>query len=93
MNKSELVASIAAKSGAKASEVESMLDSLWLTIREELEAGNKVTLNGIGTFEMVKRAARSERVGINLHTKEKMVIAAIPERFAPKFKISKKFVS
>lgn len=92
MNKSELVAAIAAVNGAKASQVESFLDSFWSIIRTELMAGNKVSLNGDGTFEMVKRAARSERMGINPHTKEPLKIDAIPERLAPKFKFSKKFI-
>ena len=83
MNKKELVAAIAEKSGLKKTDIEKTVDAFVETVTEELKKGEKVQMVGFGTFEVSERA---EREGINLRTKEKITIAASK---SPKFKAGK----
>lgn len=83
MNKSELVNSIAEKSGLNKKNSEKALDALIESISETLSKGDKITLVGFGTFEVRSRA---ERTGRNPQTKEEIVI---PASKAPVFKAGK----
>ena len=83
MNKSELVASIADKSGIKKSDAEKAVKAFIDTVTEELKNGEKVQLVGFGTFEVSERPARDGR---NPRTGETMKIKASK---APKFKAGK----
>ena len=83
MNKAELVAKMAEKSGMTKKDTEVALNSFMASVEEALVAGEKVQLVGFGTFETRERAAREGR---NPHTKETMMIAACK---APKFKAGK----
>ena len=80
MNKTELVAAIADKSGLSKKDAEKALKAFSETVADELKKGAKVQLVGFGTFEVVERAARE---GINPRTKETI---SIPASKAPKFK-------
>lgn len=80
MNKSELVAAIAAKTELSKKDSEKALAAFTEVVAEELKKGNKIQLVGFGTFEVAKRA---EREGRNPLTGEKMTIAASN---SPKFK-------
>lgn len=73
MNKSELVSSIAVKSGLSKSDAKKALDATVEAISEALKAGDKVALVGFGTFAVLERP---ERQGINPATKETITIAA-----------------
>lgn len=73
MNKSELVSSIAEKSGLSKSDAKKALDATVDAITEALKAGDKVALVGFGTFAV---SERPERQGINPATKETITIAA-----------------
>ena len=73
MNKTELVSSIAAKSGLSKSDAKKALDATVEAIAEALKAGDKVALVGFGTFSVNERPARQ---GINPATKEAITIAA-----------------
>ena len=73
MNKTELVASIAEKSGISKKDAEKALGAFVDTVAATLKKGDKVQLIGFGTFEIHKRAART---GINPRTGEKLKIAA-----------------
>ncbi len=73
MNKRELVASIADKTGMAKGEAEAALDATVEAISGALAGGDKVALPGFGTFEVRERAARSGR---NPQTGEAMEIAA-----------------
>ena len=73
MNKTELVSSIAAKSGLSKSDAKKALDATVEAIAEALKAGDKVALVGFGTFSVNERPARQ---GINPATKETITIAA-----------------
>ena len=83
MNKAELVAKMAEKSGMTKKDTEVALNSFMASVEEALVAGEKVQLVGFGTFETRERAAREGR---NPQTGETMKIAASK---APKFKAGK----
>ncbi len=73
MNKTELVSSIAEKSGLSKADAKKALDATVEAIAGALKAGDKVTLVGFGTFSV---SERPERQGINPATKETITIAA-----------------
>jgi len=83
MNKAELIAAIAAKTGDTKKGVETIVNAFVDTITEALVDGDKVQLVGFGSFEVRKRAARKGR---NPQTKEEI---KIPASKAPVFKAGK----
>jgi DNA-binding protein HU-beta len=82
MNKAELVKVVAEKSGIKRNVTEAVVNNLLTAIKEALKQGEKVTIAGFGTFEVV---GRKERFGVNPATKEKI---KIPATKVPKFRPS-----
>lgn len=85
MNKSELIAKMAEKSGLTKKDNEVVLKAFIESVEEALEGGEKVQLVGFGTFETRERAAR---VGRNPRTKEEI---QIPASKVPVFKVGKEF--
>ena len=83
MNKSELIAAMAAKTGEIKKDAEIALDAMIAAITASLKKGDKVQLVGFGSFEVKKRAARKGR---NPQTKEEI---KIPASKAPVFKAGK----
>ncbi len=83
MNKTELVAAMAAKADLSKKDAEAALKAFTDVVAEQLKKGDKIQLVGFGTFEVSKRSARSGR---NPRTGETMKIAASK---APKFKAGK----
>ncbi len=83
MNKSELIAAIAAKTGETKKDAEATLNAFVNVVSETLVKGDKVQLVGFGSFEVRKRAARKGR---NPQTKEEI---KIPASKAPVFKAGK----
>ncbi len=73
MNKTELIAAVAAKTGLKKKDAEAAVAAVFATVADELAAGNKVQVIGFGTFEVKERA---ERDGRNPFTGEAIKIAA-----------------
>ncbi len=73
MNKSELVESIAEKSGLNKSQAGEALDALIDTVQSAVASGDKVTLPGFGAWSRTDRAAR---MGRNPRTGEPVQIAA-----------------
>ena len=73
MNKTELVAAVAAKAGISKKDADAAVAAVFATIADELAAGNKVQVIGFGTFEV---KARAEREGRNPFTGETIKIAA-----------------
>ncbi len=73
MNKGELVASIADKTGLTKADSQRALDATMESIEGALKKGEKVTLPGFGTFSTSKRAARTGR---NPQTGKEIKIAA-----------------
>ncbi len=85
MNKVELVAAIAEKSGLSKKDAEKALAATLDSIVAAVKKGDKVALVGFGTFESRKRGAR---VGRNPRTKETI---KIPASKVPAFKAGKGF--
>ena len=83
MNKAELIAAIAAKTGDTKKVAEATVNALVETVKNALVEGDKVQLVGFGSFEVRKRAARKGR---NPQTKEEI---KIPASKAPVFKAGK----
>lgn len=83
MNKAELIASIADKSGLTKKDSEKALNAFMESVNEALAKGEKVQLVGFGTFEVRER---KERKGRNPRTQEEMII---PASKAPVFKAGK----
>lgn len=83
MNKTELVAAMAAKAELSKKDTEKALAAFTETVAEQLKKGEKIQLIGFGTFETVKRAART---GKNPQTGKAI---KIPASMAPKFKAGK----
>ena len=83
MNKSDLIAAIAAKTGDTKKNAEASLNAFVEAVTESLKKGDKVQLVGFGSFEVRKRAARKGR---NPQTKEEI---KIPASKAPVFKAGK----
>ena len=83
MNKSDLIAALAAKTGETKKSAEATLNAFIETVTETLVKGDKVQLVGFGSFEVRKRAARKGR---NPQTKEEI---KIPASKAPVFKAGK----
>ena len=83
MNKNELIAAMAEKSGLSKKDSAAALEAFTASVEEQLKAGDKVQLVGFGSFEVKERAART---GINPQTKQPVEIAASK---APAFKAGK----
>lgn len=73
MNKVELIAQIAEKSGLSKKDAEKALAATVDSITEAVSNGDKVQLVGFGSFEVKQREAR---VGRNPKTKEAIEIPA-----------------
>ncbi len=85
MNKNELVAEIAGKSGLSKKDAEKALAAFVETVTESVNKGDKVQLVGFGSFELKCREAR---MGRNPKTKEAI---QIPASRVPVFKAGKAF--
>lgn len=83
MNKTELIAEIAGKSGLSKKDAEKALTAVVDTITETIVKGDKVQLVGFGSFETKSREAR---MGRNPKTKEAI---EIPATRVPVFKAGK----
>ena len=83
MNKSELIAKIAEKSGLNPKDAGKALDGLTQAVSDALANGEDVTLVGFGTFKVTERKAKKGR---NPATGEAI---QIPAKKAPIFKAGK----
>jgi len=83
MNKTELIAAVAEKSGLSKKDSEKAVSAVLDAVTEALVAGDKVQLVGFGTFDVKERAAR---VGRNPKTKEEI---QIPASRVASFKVGK----
>jgi DNA-binding protein HU-beta len=73
MNKAELVAAMAEKAGLTKVDAAKALNAYVDVVKDQLKKGEKVTLIGFGTFDVVSRPARTGR---NPRTGAKIKIAA-----------------
>ena len=85
MNKTELIAAMAANAELSKKDAEKALKAFIDVVTDELKKGEKVQLVGFGTFESKARAARE---GKNPQTGEVIKIAACK---VPAFKAGKAF--
>jgi len=85
MNKNDLVAKVAEKSGLTKKDAERVIDAVISSITEAVADGDKVQLVGFGSFEVRERAARTGR---NPQTGAQI---NIPAAKAPVFKAGKAF--
>lgn len=83
MNKTELVAAVAAKADLTKKDADAAVSAVIAAITDALADGDKVAIAGFGSFEVKERAART---GLNPRTKEKIEIAAAK---VPAFKAGK----
>ncbi|WP_459129159.1 HU family DNA-binding protein [Guggenheimella bovis] len=84
MNKTELVAKIAEKTGLTKKDSQAALVAVIDSIQEALQAGDKVQLVGFGTFEVRSRKARKGR-----NPQKPTEVMNIPASKAPVFKAGK----
>ena len=82
MNKTELIAAAAERSGITKKDAEQVIGAAFDVIIAQLQKGEKVQISGFGTFEVKQR---KERVGRNPHTGEAV---QIPASKVPAFKVS-----
>ncbi len=80
MNKTELINTIADKSGLSKVDSKKALDAFIDAVTEEVKSGGKVSLVGFGTFSITQKAARK---GVNPRTK---AVINIPAKKSVKFK-------
>ena len=84
MNKAELIEEVANNVGITKKETRNVIDATVETITNTLSKGEKVTLVGFGTFEVMEtktRRGRNPRTGKELQ---------IPAKKRPKFRAGKK---
>ena len=65
MNKTELVAAVAAKAELSKKDAEAAVNAVFDSVKDALAEGDKVSLIGFGTFSVKTRAART---GLNPRT-------------------------
>ena len=82
MNKTELIAAAAERSGMTKKDAEQVIGAAFDVIIAQLQKGEKVQISGFGTFEVKER---KERVGRNPLTGEAV---QIPASKVPAFKVS-----
>ena len=85
MNKSELVEEIARRTRLPAGEVAAVVDALIDAIRRQVVRGEKVVLQGFGTFHRQSRARRTAR---NIWTDSPL---AVPATNVPAFRAGRPF--
>ncbi len=83
MTKAEFISKLSEKTGFSKKDAEKAVNSFMEVVKEALADGEKVSLVGFGTFEVIERSARKGR---NPQTGKEITIPACK---APKFKAGK----
>ncbi len=83
MTKADFISKVSEKTGFSKKDAEKAVNAFMDVVKEALKNGEKVSLVGFGTFEVVERA---ERKGRNPQTGAEITIAACK---APKFRAGK----
>ena len=83
MNKAELIAAVAQKTGLSKKDSDRAVCAVFDSITENLKNGGKVQIVGFGAFEVRQRAAH---IGRNPRTKEEV---RIPATSVPAFRAGK----
>ncbi|MCA9380547.1 HU family DNA-binding protein [Candidatus Dojkabacteria bacterium] len=85
MNKADLVAKVASKTGLTKKAAQDAMEALMEAVMVAVSKGDSVTLTGFGTYKASKRAARNGR---NPQTGQ---VIKIPARTVPVFRPGKEF--
>ncbi len=83
MNKGEMTVTVAEKAGLEKGQAAAAIDAFLEAVKEALQRGERVSLIGFGTFQVVQREAR---MGRNPKTGEQI---EIPAKKQVKFKPGK----
>jgi len=83
MNKAELVEEVSGKAGITKKDAGNTVNAVTRTITNTLKKGEKFTLGGFGTFQVIERRART---GVNPQTRERL---DIPAKNVVRFKAGK----
>ncbi len=83
MNKVQLIAAVAKKTGLSKNEASAGVNAMIDLISGALSQNEKVTITGFGSFDVGRRQARR---GVNPHTLKHIEIPAMP---IPRFKAGK----
>lgn len=86
MTKAEIIAEIAGKTGVEKTDVETVVESFFKVVKDQMAEGNNIYVRGFGSFINKKRA---KKLGRNITEKTAVVIE---EHFVPSFKPAKVFV-
>jgi len=86
VNKNDLVAEVAKRTGENRAAVARVVDATTATIRETVAKGERVSLVGFGTFEKRRRAKRLAR-----NPRKPEVEVTVPARDVPMFSPGKEF--
>lgn len=85
MRKRQILEEISSETGLTIKQSELVIGKIIDLIQDQVNSGNKFTIQGFGTFELSKRSARA---GINPQTGKRV---KIPARNIPRFRASKNF--
>lgn len=85
MNKADMVEGVSKLTGSRV-EAQRIVDYLFQAMREKLRGGEKVVVQGFGSFHVVMRKPKKGR---NIKTGQEVLI---PERKAIKFRKGKDFL-
>lgn len=87
MTKADLVSRLTEKTGIPKEEVEKIIESFFVTIKDSLSRGENIYFRGFGSFTIKQRAAKTAR---NISEKSTIII---PAHQIPFFKPADDFVS
>ena len=85
MNKKQFIKALAEKANFTQKDAGLAFEAFAATIADTLKSGEKISIDGFGTFELKKKEAKQ---GINPKTKEKIMI---PAGVTPVFKFGQSF--
>lgn len=86
MTKAEIVSNISEKLGMEKNDVQAMVETFMVEVKDSLESGENVYLRGFGSFIVKKRAAKTGR---NI---SKNTTIRIPAHNIPAFRPAKVFL-
>lgn len=85
MTKAEIISLIAEKTGIEKSDVSTVVEAFFKTIKSSMSSGEPIFIRGFGTFENKLRAPKTAR---NI---SKNTAIIIPAHYKPAFKPCKEF--
>ena len=71
MNNKDFTSELSRRLGYTIKDTSELMSSLLSDMTQELQEGNVVTIQGFGTFEVIKKA---ERITVNPTTKQRMLV-------------------